>query len=395
MKSHAQENSWYFMWLSFAIICLEMGNGFFSRPPLAPLHSSVMLLNQRLPSSSPVSQASSLSAGTTNVTITVPRFYSGEVPDGSYPSALHSIHVESILTPEEAARCLTLAKTYAIESGCWNQPDSARHQTYATCDFAIEECETLETYLKKIGFNDRLWNRMSTLYVVEVEDLMYLDFFCANYRARDGRHYHTMDRLEAHRDGSLLSFTVLLTPPSQFAGGGTFFDALRDVEPDDNQVDVLFPSGVIRPPRVGDCVMHSGKLLHGADVVMSGERTILVGFIDVADCCLRPDVLFKACRDFGRMDVAKKRYKRQQKMTENGGNGWLLNNSRWLPDSKRGTGRSHIRGFSPTFLSVATRADPGYQRRMKLEAEDILLRTILLPEKPEVDDLFPSDFTIL
>jgi hypothetical protein len=141
--------------------------------------------------------------------------------------------------------------------------------------------------------------------------------------------------------------------------------------------------------------MHSGKLLHGADVVRSGERTVLVGFIDVADCCLRPDVLFEACRDFGRMDMAKKRYKRQQKMTENGGNGWLLNNSRWLPDSKRDTGRSYIRGFSPTFLSVATRADPGYQRRMKLEAEDILLRTILLPEKPEVDDFFPSDFTVL
>ena len=366
-----------------------MGNGFSSRP--SPLHSSVVRLHQRLHSSSPVAQATSLLAGTANVTITVPMFYSGEVLDGSYPSALHSIHVESILTPEEADRCLTMARTYATESGCWNQPNSARHQTYATCDFVIEECKALDTFLKKIGFSDRLWNRMSKLYDVEMEDLTYLDFFCANYRAQDGSHAITMDRLEAHRDGSLLSFTVLLTPPSEFSGGGTFFDALRDVEPDGNQVDVLFPRGVIRPTRAGDCVMHSGKLLHGADVVMSGERTVLVGFIDVADCCLRPDVLFEACRDFGRMDVAKKRYKRQLKMTENGENGWVLNNSRWLPDSKR----SHTRGFSPTFLSVAARADLEYQRRMKLEAEDILLRRILLPEKPDVDGFVSSDFTIL
>jgi hypothetical protein len=332
------------------------------------------------------------------VTITVPRFYSGEVPDGSYPSALHTIRVESVLTPEEAGRCLTLAKAYATENGSWDQPDSARHQTYATCDFAIEKCETLDTYLETIGFDDRMWKRMSTLYNVDEDDMTYLDFFCANYRARDESHTRTMDRLIAHRDGSILSFTVLLTPLSEFEGGGTYFDALRDVEPNEKQVDVLYQGGVVRPPRVGDCVLHSGKLLHGADVVTSGERTVLVGFIDVGDYCLRPDVLFEASRDFGRQDVAAFRYKRQLKMTKHGKeNGWVLNNSRWLPDSKGGTGRSHIRGFSPTFSSVAARAGREYQRRMKLEAEDVLLRTILLREKPRprVCASFSSDITIL
>ena len=341
------------------------------------------------------------STDVTDVTITVPRFYPGEDQDGSYPSALHSIHVESILTPEEAAKCLKLAASYAAETGKWDQPDSGRHQTYATCDFAIEECETLGQYLEKIGFDNRIWDRMSTLFNVEHEDMTFLDFFCANYRARDQKdNTRSMDRLEAHRDGSLLSFTVLLTPPTEFEGGGTFFDALRDVEPDADQQQVLHPNGVIRPPRAGDAVLHSGKLLHGADVVTHGERTVLVGFIDVADWCLRPEVLAEACRDFGRMDVAMFRYKRQQAMTKNGAQkGWFLNNSRWLSDTnvETGQGRSHIRGFSPSFPSVAARADPEYQRQKKLKSEDLLLRTILLPEKPEVLGVFydDSDVTIL
>ena len=70
---------------------------------------------------------------TNNETIVIPRFYKDDVPEGSYPSALHSIHVESFLTLEQAEKCRDLAKAYAAESGCWDRPDSRRHQTYATC----------------------------------------------------------------------------------------------------------------------------------------------------------------------------------------------------------------------------------------------------------------------
>jgi hypothetical protein len=207
-----------------------------------------------------------------------------------------------------------------------------------------------------------------------------------------------MDQLEAHRDGSILSFTVLLTPPDEFEGGGTFFDALVDVQVEqDDGVQVLFPKGVIRAPQAGDCVLHSGKLLHGADVVTSGERTVLVGFVEVGDWCLRPDVLARACTDFGRMDVAKYRYNRQKLKTTDNQNGWMLNNSRWLVDSntETGEGRSYIRGFCPIFPSVASRADPEYQRMKRLQAEDVLLRSILLPEKRPIVGFSDADITIL
>jgi hypothetical protein len=75
--------------------------------PLLLLYSRFCLLEDN---EAPGVQAASSSTNTTDVTIIVPRFHSGEVLDGSYPSALQTIRIEGILTPEEAARCLTLAK---------------------------------------------------------------------------------------------------------------------------------------------------------------------------------------------------------------------------------------------------------------------------------------------
>lgn len=334
-------------------------------------------------------EAPSLSS-MTDATYTAPKFALDDNDDGLYPSPLHSIHVKSVLSDTETARCLQLATDHAKQTGRWDQPDADRHASYATCDFPVDECTTLEEYLQEIGFDDRIWEQLNILYGVQYEDMSYLDFFCANYKAHtdsDDSQQQTMDGLEAHRDGSLLSFSVTLTPPSEFQGGGTFFDALRDVPCD----PILQAGGVIRPLRAGDVVLHGGKLLHGGATVTSGERTVLVGFIDVAEWYYRPGVLSAACRDWGRMDVAAARWKRQEAKTTDGQKGWPLINQRWLPPSK---GRSYIQGFRPAFSSVELRGEEEYQRLKKLEAEDFLLRNILLPED-ERDQLIEGDITIL
>jgi hypothetical protein len=340
-------------------------------------------------------------SSTTEATITIPPFFRGDNDDDAsdilseYPTLLHRIHVKSILSDEEAARCLTLATDYAEATGCWEQPDQVRHAAYSTCDFAVEECLPMQSYLDDdIDFGGRIWGHLSSLYGIAYEDLTYLDFFCAHYQANDddARATKTMDRLEAHRDGSLLSFTITLNNPNEFEGGGTFFDALRDVEPTTTTPGVLQKGGVVCPLRAGDAVLHSGKILHGADVVRSGKRTVLVGFVDVSDWLKRPGALTAACRDWGRMDVATFRWKRQQEMTVDGNKGWILNNNRWLP---RGGGQSFLRGVCPAFDSVERRADKEFQRIKKLEAEDLLLRSILLSED-EVLELYPeSDISIL
>lgn len=321
----------------------------------------------------------------TNITITVPQFFSGET-EHSYPSVLHKIHVRSILSGSEAAHCLRLATEYASTTGSWDQPDRSRHATYATCDFAVEECNNLQEYLDDVvGLDARVWNHLSELYGIPHEDVSYIDFFCAHYQGKDcGNNTTSMDFLEAHRDGSLLSFTITLSDPSEFDGGGTFFDALRDVKSESPESDsVLLNGGIVRPIQAGDGIYHSGKLLHGGELVTSGKRTVLVGFMDVSPCWFRSGALSKACCDWGRMDVASYRWERQQKMTTKGNvrrNSWPLSYSKWLPRRSRD---SFMRGTTPAFESVSRRADVDFQRRKKLEAEDMLLRSILLPVRDD------------
>lgn len=315
----------------------------------------------------------------TDITLLVPRSVNSEE---GYPSPLHKIHIRTLLSEQEANACSKIAMDYASSTGRWDAPDFDRHQAYATCDFPVEDCEQLQEYLEEIGFDERLWTDLSQLYNIDEDDMSYLDLFVAHYQAKDSEDSSVMDRLELHRDGTVLSFSLLLNSPDDFTGGGTFYDALRDVEPS----GILHSGGVIRPERAGDACLHSGKLLHGADVVTSGSRTVLVGFVEVAERCIRPGVLAKACTDFGRMDVAAYRFKRQEQKQHKG---WALNNGRWLQ------GHFHLKGFVPAFESVIRRAEPEYQRRQKLEAEDILLRKILLPEEERTNELLGGDISII
>jgi hypothetical protein len=333
----------------------------------------------------------------TDISITIPPYFDSEDPELPYPSVLHSIHIKSVLSDDEAKKALEIARSYAAATGRWERPDSDRHSTYATCDFPVEDSMELQSYLENdLGFTNIIWTHLNECYGIDYEDMTYLDFFCSQYEAKSYASSvlstTTMDRLEAHRDGSLLSFTVTLTPPDEFKGGGTFFDSLKNSTDEGN--------GVLRPTRAGDAVLHCGKLLHGADVVTEGSRTVLVGFVDVAAWTQRPGALSNACCEWGRMDVATKRYQRQvAKATSLGKNGWSINHSKWLPktDLLQDRGRSYLNGFSPAFLSVKRRAEEGYQRQRRREAEDLLLRTILLSdeEKDGSPPLFPPDITIL
>jgi hypothetical protein len=367
----------------------------------------------------------------TNIKITIPPYYTTSSADAHddddndihvYPSALHTMHVRSILTDEQAEMVLQLATEYANQTGRWNFPDADRHSSYPTCDFPVlqhDDCPTIQSYLQKIDFDTTIFEILSDLYNIDVEDMSYLDLFVSHYQAKNCNDEDTassfsssttisttsatddnknnnkiIDRLELHRDGSLLSFSLLLNDPNHFEGGGTYYDALRYVDNDtengstNNIINntVLFPGGAIRPSRAGDAVLHCGKILHGADTVTSGNRTVLVGFVDVHERCIRPGVLGEACKEFGRMDVAKYRGDVQaRRLQQHSRVGWVLNsNSKWLPAS-----RSVIKGmYVPALKGVLRRSDPAFHRIQRLKAEDKLLRSILLP-RDEREDIVP------
>lgn len=334
-------------------------------------------------------------------TIAIPSFLT-DGNDASYPSLLHKIHVLPILTADETSHLLDLARTYATENQCWDQQDSSRHVSYNTVDFAIEESDDISSYLGKDGiqFQDRIFGALSDAYGIDADDFSFLDLFCASYEAandeEDGadefeEERNTMDRLEFHRDGSLLSFTVLLSSPDDFEGGGTIFDALRDVviEGDDS---IIQSPGSIKPPKAGYATLHSGKLLHGGHVVTQGQRVVLVGFVDVDERNVKEGTLGDATKEWGRNDVRlfwnKRRLEllKQQRKGEDEQPKWIMRNWRYLPKNECRSYFSPNSSIPESILErMEQRADMEKIRYRRLVTEDKLLREILLPKDDRKD----------
>jgi hypothetical protein len=330
--------------------------------------------------------------------ITIPPFLP---EDSTYPSSLHKIHVLPMLTEDETTQLLEMAKAYASDNKSWDKQQS-RHVSYKTVDFAIEDSDEITDYLDEINFDDRVFGALSENYDVDVEDMTYLDLFCASYEAAGESERGTMDRLECHRDGSLLSFTLLLSPPGEFEGGGTIFDALRDV-PINDEIPVLRDGGSIQPPQAGYATLHCGKLLHGGHVVTKGQRIVLVGFVDVDERNIKQDVLFNAAKEWGRNDVRKFWDKRRLQLLENQQEiglsaknaihpKWQLLNDELLPQKKRSC-------FGPGFMmprsildNIKNRADDEKIRSRRLKTEDKLLREMLLPRDLRGEKILPGEW---
>jgi hypothetical protein len=286
---------------------------------------------------------------------------------------------------------------------------------HSLCSSSYNESE-ISKYLGASGirFEERVFCALSNAYGVDVDDLSFLDLFCASYEGREseresnkndsGEDRNTMDRLAFHRDGSLLSFTVLLSPPNEFEGGGTIFDALLDADIADYASSILQSPGVIQPPQAGYVTLHSGKLLHGGHLVTAGQRIVLVGFVDVHERNTRPGALQSATKEWGRNDVREFWNKRRLSLLKQQQKGivqpsWILKNSKYLPkgtEESRMTnaGRSCIgqKIAIPTDIiqRIESRAGIEKIRRRRLITEDKLLRSILLPrderEEKKADD---------
>jgi hypothetical protein len=91
------------------------------------------------------------------------------------------------------------------------------------------------------------------------EACRFQDLFFVKYGVNEGE----KSELAVHTDGSAFSFNVLLSSPSSFDGGGTFFEDLDET---------------VCPGR-GEAVVHSGDVRHGGKAITRGNRYILVGFI--------------------------------------------------------------------------------------------------------------------
>jgi hypothetical protein len=166
-----------------------------------------------------------------------------------------------------------------------------RHIAHNTTDFKVADCAPLAALVEPLIARAVL-PRLAALFFdatdataavhLEVTDLFFVKYDAAHQAS-----------LGAHRDGSLISFSIAMNAPDAFVGGVTFFahseapaasaaaaattatGARSQADDDADRAAV-----VVRPRAVGDLISHSGKLVHGGVAITAGRRYIVVGFVD-------------------------------------------------------------------------------------------------------------------
>lgn len=175
----------------------------------------------------------------------------------------------ALWTRDECARVL-LEIERAAETCGW---DKQRHASYPTTDMPSYRVVSLDSWVRA-AVAARLFPQVAAQFTLppspgdtdgktRARQLSFRELFFVKYEARAGERAE----LPLHRDGSVLSFNILLNPAAEFTGGGTFFE----------------DSGRTIHITQGDAVVHSGKVRHAGVSVLSGRRMILVGFLDAVD----------------------------------------------------------------------------------------------------------------
>lgn len=138
-----------------------------------------------------------------------------------------------------------------------------RHTGYATTDMPSYKAEAVDEWVR-VTLSKRLFPKIIKEYSLsKATRFGYRDLFFVKYEDASD----VQSGLAPHRDSSVFSFNILLNHQSEFTGGGTYF-----VDEDET----------VRK-EIGDCVVHSGRVLHMGTPIDSGRRYILVGFLDACD----------------------------------------------------------------------------------------------------------------
>ncbi|KAF1784084.1 Ankyrin repeat-containing domain [Phytophthora cactorum] len=170
-----------------------------------------------------------------------------------HESMLEPSVFENIWTIEETTLVCSEVNRLAAKQGWCKE----RHASYQTTDMPCHQVAALNSWVRS-ALADRLFPQIAKRYQLpKTKRLLFRDLF-----------FGERSELALHRDGSVLSFNLLLNSADEFTGGGTYFDATK------HTVHIT----------QGDAAVHSGKVLHGGAPVLTGIRQILVGFLDVADC---------------------------------------------------------------------------------------------------------------
>jgi len=142
---------------------------------------------------------------------------------------------------------------YAKNNGGWT---THRHKNYPTTDLPVNIIPSIFSFI--LSSLPDIFSKINKMYGLIDVKLNFLDMFLVKYNE------NLQNELELHKDGSVLSFNISLSDPSEYEGGGT-----------------LFPDGIHYTLEQGDMLVHCGQVKHTGMKITKGNRYILVAFIDI------------------------------------------------------------------------------------------------------------------
>ena len=135
-----------------------------------------------------------------------------------------------------------------------------RHKNFPTYDIPLGEIDDLDFSKELLQISDLCMKTYDLIGTINLYDT-----FVVKYE-KNGQ-----DCLNIHRDSSEISFILALSDPSDFTGGGTFYES--------HDKTII--------PNKGEIVFHCGKLRHGGNKIESGIRFILIGFFHINSTRIR------------------------------------------------------------------------------------------------------------
>ena len=180
---------------------------------------------------------------------------SREIKDISETCRFNRVYrYSNFISDEMCLWIINEAEKFASENGGWTKK---RHKNYPTTDLPVKEIPALWSPLMNLTVRD-IFPLIASHYGLNPYFLGIGDLFVIKYDVAG------QDHLGFHKDGSLISFNILLN--DNFDGGGT---------------TINHPEGAVNhQSQKRDLFMHSGKLLHAGNKITRGQRYIIVGFIE-------------------------------------------------------------------------------------------------------------------
>lgn len=205
---------------------------------------------------------------------------------------LQPTRLENVFSVEDCQLVIEAVVDYAQRQGGLL---TSRHESFATTDVPVSELSlTIPTGFEGGGnaasetntvgcwvlgrVEQRVLSKMARATGFKPEDLGLKDLFVVCYSGGEassdegnGAMRYPIPSKQAslaiHTDGCLMSFSLLLNHHASFEGGGTFFKA----------------SGETFHLEQGGLLIHDAGLDHAGAEVVTGQRIMLVGFVETVD----------------------------------------------------------------------------------------------------------------